>query len=144
MRKTILTFAAVTLSVSTAYAQMSENEGMDHGNMANDQGDMPMDHNNMTAAQDDMPMDHDNMAMDDMMVEGSVHTMATINSFGEGTVNVSHDPIPAIGWPAMTMDMPLADDAQMMGDPDVGDSVVMMLSKGEDGMYAVQALMAED
>ncbi|MBJ3761504.1 copper-binding protein [Maribius pontilimi] len=89
-------------------------------------------------------MDHSDMAMDEMMIEGAVHTKAKVNSFGEGTVNVSHDPIPAIGWPAMTMDMPLAEDAQMMGNVNVGDNVVMMLAKGEDGIYAVKALMPEE
>ena len=129
MQKIIFILAAFAVSAPVAYAQMSDDEGMDHENMA--------------AEQSDMPMDHDNMAIDGETIEGAVHTKATINSFGEGAVNVSHDPIPAIGWPAMTMDMPLAEDVKMTDDLNVGDQVVMTLAKGEDGMYAVRALMAE-
>ena len=28
-----------------------------------------------------------------------------------GTVNISHQPVPSAGWPAMTMDFKLSDDA---------------------------------
>ncbi|MEQ6247567.1 copper-binding protein [Sulfitobacter sp. HNIBRBA3233] len=88
-------------------------------------------------------MDHSNMPMNDEMLEGAVHTKAVVNSIGEGTANVSHEPIPEIGWPAMTMDMPLTADAQMMGDIAAGDSVTLMLIKGDDGMYAIGAMMPE-
>lgn len=86
-------------------------------------------------------MDHSKMDMSSEAVEGAVHAEAVVNSLGDGTVNVSHGPIPEIGWPAMTMDMPLSPDAEMMDNVNPGDTVTMMLVKGEDGMYAVQALM---
>ena len=88
-------------------------------------------------------MDHSNMPMSYEMMEGAVHTKAVVNSIGEGTANVSHEPIPEIGWPAMTMDLTLMPDAQMMGDITVGDSVTLMLIKGDDGMYAIGAMMPE-
>lgn len=88
-------------------------------------------------------MDHSTMAMDEAAIEGAVHVKAVINSFGEGTVNVSHEPIPEIGWPAMTMDMPIIDSAEMTGEIAEGDAVIMMLVKGDDGMYAISALSAE-
>ena len=72
-----------------------------------------------------------------------MHAKAVVNSLGDGTANVSHDPIPEIGWPAMTMDLALMPDAEMMGDIAAGDSVTLMLIKGEDGMYAIAAMMAE-
>ncbi|WP_254695173.1 copper-binding protein [Leisingera sp. NJS201] len=53
-------------------------------------------------------MDHSNMGMSDAQMEGAVHTKATINSIDENSANVSHEPIPEIGWPAMTMDLTLA------------------------------------
>lgn len=87
-------------------------------------------------------MDHSNMPMSDEKIEGAVHTKAIVNTIGDGTVNVSHEPIPAIGWPAMTMDMPLAPDAVIDGVA-IGDEVILMLIKGEDGMYAVNAMMPE-
>tara|TARA_R110000850_G_scaffold1443_1_gene8178 strand:+ start:740 stop:1081 length:342 start_codon:yes stop_codon:yes gene_type:complete len=87
-------------------------------------------------------MDHSNMAMSEGKMEGAVHAKAVINSIGDGTVNVSHEPIPEIGWPAMTMDMPLTADAQIEGVAE-GDEIVLMLIKGDDGMYAVSAMMPE-
>lgn len=95
------------------------------------------------AQMDHSTMDHSNMTMNEDVIEGAVHAKAVINAMGEGMVNVSHEPIPAIGWPAMTMDMSLTADAQMMGDIAVGDTVTIMLIQGEDGMYAIGAMMAE-
>ncbi len=92
-------------------------------------------------AQSSHGMDHSNMHMDAKQMEGAVHAKAVINSIGDGTANVSHEPIPEIGWPAMTMDMTVLDDAQMMGDVKEGDSVTIMLVKGEDGLYAISAIM---
>jgi Cu(I)/Ag(I) efflux system protein CusF len=88
-------------------------------------------------------MDHSGMPMTDVQMEGAVHTKATVNSIGDGTANVSHEPIPEIGWPAMTMDLALAPDAQMMGAVNAGDSVTLMLIKGGDGMYMIGAMMPE-
>jgi Cu(I)/Ag(I) efflux system protein CusF len=72
-----------------------------------------------------------------------VQTKAIVTSFGDSTANVSHEPIPEIGWPAMTMDLALLPDAEMMGEVAEGDAVTLMLIKGEDGMYAIGAIMAE-
>ncbi|RAI02517.1 cation transporter [Acuticoccus sediminis] len=72
------------------------------------------------------------------MADG-VHATAKLNSVGDGSVNVSHDPIPAIGWPAMTMDMPLLGDVDTSGVAP-GDSVTIMLEKGDDGMYGITAI----
>ena len=72
----------------------------------------------------------------DAMHEG-VEAEATINSIDGTTVNLSHGPIPAIGWPAMTMDLQLLDDAEI-GDVAAGQDVLIVLEKGEDGMYAIR------
>lgn len=95
------------------------------------------------AASHSSGMDHSTMHMSEDMIEGAVHAKAKINSIGDGTVNVSHDPIPEIGWPAMTMDLPLMEGAQVKEGLAAGDEVIMMLIKGDDGMYGVSALMAE-
>lgn len=87
-------------------------------------------------------MDHSNMQMSEEQMEGAVHTKAVINSMGEGVANVTHDPIPEIGWPAMTMDLTVLEDAQMMGDVAAGDEVTLMLIQGDDGMYAIGAVMS--
>lgn len=92
---------------------------------------------------DHSKMDHSEMTMSDEQMEGAVHTKATLNSLGNGTANVSHEPIPEIGWPAMTMDLPVTEGAQVMGDIAEGDTVTLMLIKNEDGMYAIGGMMPE-
>ncbi|MEI4262656.1 copper-binding protein [Roseovarius sp. D0-M9] len=92
---------------------------------------------------DHSKMDHSNMSMSAEQMEEAVHTKATLNSIGEDTANVSHEPIPEIGWPAMTMDLAVLPDANMMGEVAEGDSVTLMLIKGEDGMYSIGGIMAE-
>jgi len=72
------------------------------------------------------------------MSEG-VHVQGVVNSLGDGTANVTHEPIPEIGWPAMTMDLPLLDGAEIAGVGE-GDEVTIMLEQGADGMYGIRAL----
>lgn len=109
MNKILATFAIV-LAAGAASAQMNHD--------ATGHGAMPTDHGAMT--------------------EG-VHAPATLNSIGDGMVNVSHGPIAEIGWPAMTMDMPVLEGADL-GGAQPGDAVTMMLEKGPDGMYGVKGL----
>ena len=92
---------------------------------------------------DHTKMDHSEMNMSAEQMRGAVHTTATLNSLSDGMANVSHEPIPEIGWPAMTMDLPVTEDAQMMGDIAEGDTVTLMLIKGADGMYAIGGMMPE-
>ena len=119
MKALLITTCAALLGASAGMAETAKSE-MDHSKM-----------------------DHSNMAMSAEQMEGAVHTTATLNSIGDGTANVSHEPIPEIGWPAMTMDLPVLPEAHMMGDASAGDSVTLMLIKGEDGMYAIGGIMAE-
>lgn len=86
-------------------------------------------------------------AMDDHgshsgMAEG-VHTTGTVHAIDADTVNLTHEPIPEIGWPSMTMDLPLLEGAET-GDVSPGDDVTIMLEKGADGMYGVRALERRD
>lgn len=114
MKHLILTLVAALLAAPAAFAQMN------HSNM-----------------------DHSNMPMTDTQMESAVHTKAIVNSIADGTANVSHEPIPEIGWPAMTMDLALAPDAQMMDEVAAGDSVTLMLIKGDDGMYMIGGMTPE-
>lgn len=82
---------------------------------------------------------HDMSSHDGMMMDG-VKAEARINSISDDTVNVTHGPIPEIGWPEMTMDLGLLDGAMIDGVAE-GDDVIMMLEKGPDGMFAIRALM---
>lgn len=97
----------------------------------------------LALASDDSQSGHDMSSHEGMADHESmagVHAEATVNSMSDGMVNVSHGPIAEIGWPAMTMDLVLLEGAEV-GDIEAGDEVMMMLEKGEDGMYAIRALM---
>jgi Cu/Ag efflux protein CusF len=57
----------------------------------------------------------------------------------EGKVNVTHEPIPALDWPGMTMDFRLAETATLEG-INVGDTITFRLRKGDDGVYEIESL----
>lgn len=97
----------------------------------------------VVVAQDTHIMDHSSMNMSTEAMEGAVQAKAVVNSIEGGMVNVSHDPIPEIGWPAMTMDLSVLPNVKIMDTVKSGDTVTMMLVKGKDGMYGIQALMPE-
>ena len=80
-------------------------------------------------------MDHSSHAG---MTEG-VHAKAEIHSIDGDTVNLTHEPIPEIGWPTMTMDLKLLEGAET-GGAKAGDKVIVMLEKGADGLYGVRAI----
>jgi Cu(I)/Ag(I) efflux system protein CusF len=125
MHKTLTLVSGLILSAGTAFAQTSDMTSMDHG---------AMDHSTMG---------HGEMPMDQAMLDSAIHVKAIVHSMGDGTVNVSHEPIPEIGWPAMTMDMTLMENAEVMEDMADGQAVTMMLIQGEDGMYGVAALVPD-
>ena len=68
----------------------------------------------------------------------AVEGKGVINSVNSGTrsVNLSHEPIPAIGWPSMTMDMEVAEGVALSEIQD-GDAVTFTLGRGPDGIYMI-------
>ncbi|MEO1687303.1 MAG: efflux RND transporter periplasmic adaptor subunit [Pseudomonadota bacterium] len=60
----------------------------------------------------------------------------------DGKLTLSHDPIPALGWPAMVMDMPVAGFDPQAAPRDA--PVEFDLAKGEDGLYVVTGVRAAD
>lgn len=73
-------------------------------------------------------------------MQHGVHADATLNKMMDGKANVSHGPIPDIGWPAMTMDLPFLEGAEI-GKVSDGQPVMLMLEKGPDGMFGIKAMM---
>ena len=56
-----------------------------------------------------------------------------------GVVKLAHDPIPAIKWPAMTMDLKVRDAKQLAGlKPE--QKVDFGLVKGADGQYVISRI----
>ncbi len=60
----------------------------------------------------------------------------------DGTITLTHDPIPELGWPAMTMDMQVAGFDPRSAP--LGEPVVFDLKEGEGGLYLVAAIRAGD
>jgi Cu/Ag efflux protein CusF len=64
-----------------------------------------------------------------------------VNSIDAGrrVVNLSHGPVAALGWPAMTMNFPVAQSVNLASVKE-GGQVTFTLGKGENGKYAIDSL----
>ncbi len=71
------------------------------------------------------------------VIEG--HGMVNGVDMKAGTVNLTHGPIQAIGWPGMTMDFPVQDKSLLSGIKP-GVRVDFRLSPSADGQYAIVAI----
>jgi len=69
------------------------------------------------------------------------HGTGTVNSVdpAQHKVNLSHSPIPEIGWPAMTMEFPVAPSIDLKAIKP-GTRVNFTIEKGQGGMYEIQAI----
>jgi Cu/Ag efflux protein CusF len=142
--------------------------GMDHGGMPMDHGSMPgMSHGSMVSMPVDqgaMPgMTHGSRAKTDPATGGTVSGMGrgsgshgvqmahsghahvqgtgTVNSVDAAAhkVNVSHAPIPTIGFPAMTMDFAVAPSVDLnVVKP--GTRIKFDMEQSQDGMYVIQSI----
>jgi Cu/Ag efflux protein CusF len=70
------------------------------------------------------------------------HGTGTVNSVDptQHKVNLSHNPIPEIGWPAMTMDFPVKPSVDLNAIKP-GSRVNFTIEKGQGGMYEIQKIM---
>lgn len=59
----------------------------------------------------------------------------------EGVVNITHGPIPALSWPEMTMDLPVADGVDL-ADVQAGDDVRFRVVLGADQVYRITKIDA--
>jgi Cu/Ag efflux protein CusF len=69
------------------------------------------------------------------------HGTGTVNSVdpAQHKVNLSHSPIPEIGWPAMTMDFPVAASVNLDAIKP-GTRVNFTIQQGRGGMYEIRAI----
>ena len=69
------------------------------------------------------------------------HGSGTVNSVdpAQHKVNVSHNPIPEIGWPAMTMDFAVAPAVDLRA-LKPGTRVNFTIEQGQGGMYEIRAI----
>ena len=82
---------------------------------------------------DSMPMSDDMPMMDNAEVgqSGSGEGSVTEIDETEGKITIDHGPIPAVGWPAMTM--AFAADEESLGKVSVGDRVTFEFRTTEGG-----------
>lgn len=66
---------------------------------------------------------------------------AVVHSVTADKINVSHEMIPELGWPPMTMDLAVAPDVDVGAIP-TETPVELELIKGNDGIYQVGAVRA--
>jgi len=55
-------------------------------------------------------------------------------------INVSHGAIKQLSWPAMTMDMKVADNVDLKS-VKAGQELMIALKRGDDGIYLINKLM---
>jgi Cu(I)/Ag(I) efflux system periplasmic protein CusF len=69
------------------------------------------------------------------------HGIGTVNSVdpAQHKINLSHQAIPDIGWPAMTMDFPVAASVDLKP-VKPGTRVNFTIERGEGGMYEIRAI----
>ena len=72
---------------------------------------------------------------------GGTRAIGTVNVVdpAKRTVNLSHQPIPALGWPAMTMDFAVA-PAVDLKEIRPGAAVTVTLGKGKNGIYEIRSM----
>lgn len=83
---------------------------------------------------------HGDMSMP-MQATGTHKTTGVVNAVdaGAGTVNVTHEPIPSLKWPRMTMDLEVADKT-LLKEVKPGMKVEFELGKKKAGGYAITAI----
>ena len=69
------------------------------------------------------------------------HGTGTVNSVdpAQHKVNLSHNPIPEIGWPAMTMEFPVAPSIDLKSIKP-GTRVNFTIEQGQGGMYEIKVI----
>ena len=84
--------------------------------------------------------DHGEMNHDAMEGHGTdtAEVSAKINSIdtAERTMNVSHGPVEELGWPSMTMDLPVTKRVDL-STVQAGDDVILSLKQGRDKQFRV-------
>ncbi len=120
-----------------AHSSMMNDDAMGHHQMGH--GEMQagsMDHSQMGH----QGMDHSEMGHGKMAVS-SVTTTGTLLQIDEATreLRIKHDPIPAIGWPVMTMQFEAATDVNLTG-LSKGDAISFDFNPETDDGYVISAI----
>src|SRR5262252_3428588 len=73
--------------------------------------------------------------------QNDAHGTGTVNAVDpiQHKINLSHQPIPEIGWPAMTMEFPVAPSIDLTAIKP-GTRVNFTIEQGQGGMYEIRAI----
>ena len=85
----------------------------------------------------------DSRKTDDQAMKPNIHHgRGRINRIdpGAGKINLSHDPIPTLSWPEMTMDFPVADKKALTG-AKPGDTIEFELAPMPSGEYIITRII---
>lgn len=98
------------------------------------------------SSQTDAMMEHGTMGASDRLdseTNAGAVGEGVINSVDpdEGVVNITHGPIPALSWPEMTMDLPVAEGVEL-DSVQPGDAVRFRVLLGTDQVYRITAMDA--
>ena len=126
--RTLIATLAIALSTSVAFAQdkgtMSGHDHSSHGAM-----------NHTTT--DHSTMSHDSKEHGGMVMGvGIIHSVSKLNRM----VNITHEPIPALNWPEMTMDLPVAKSVDL-GTITTGEKVSFHLELDADQKYVITEIL---
>ncbi len=121
------TLVAAILFASLSFPAVAEEKAMDHGKM---------DHGKMSG---EKMIDHGSMNHGEAMPgETEASGVGVVNSIDadKGMINLTHEPMPELGWPTMTMDLPVTKRVDL-GGVKAGDKVDFKLKLGRDKKYRV-------
>ncbi len=93
-------------------------------------------HAAMNHAAESHSNDHSAQHTEGVMGKGVIHKISKLNR----TVNITHEPIPALNWPEMTMDLPVADSVDLSS-LQSGDHVSFHLKLDADKRYVITQIM---
>lgn len=87
------------------------------------------------------PAAHAQMAQAQPQQATAPKASGTVNSVDAGgrKVNVTHGPIPQIGWPGMTMDLAVSDKVDLKS-VKPGDKVEFTIKQGSEGIYMIDSI----
>ncbi|MBU2581450.1 MAG: copper-binding protein [Alphaproteobacteria bacterium] len=130
MKNTSIAMLVLALMSSPALA---EDKPMDHSGQGQmDQG--KMDHGQMDHAK----MDHGEMKAIEAQPGTEAAGVGVLNSLDaeKSMINLTHEPMPDLGWPTMTMDLPVTKHVDL-GAVKPGDKIDFKLKLGRDKQYRV-------
>ncbi|ABK45872.1 cation efflux system protein [Magnetococcus marinus MC-1] len=123
MQKRLITVCAALLLLS-GQAMADSHSTMDHSG-----------HSMAPAA-----MDHSTMAQEQPSNQADAMGLIHHVDAKQARVNLTHDPIPALGWPGMTMDLPVSNKVDLSAFQ-AGDKVHFTVKLGRDNTYRIIQMM---